>query len=203
MSTLPTTPAASCAAALRGPVTIGRIRRLLLGTFGLLWLQLLPACSTPAPSRVAAPADPLASGRLMVRIEAHGGQAAQSFSAAFELFGTGHSGELRLLSPLGTRMATAQWSSAQVRLSTPQGEQNFANLDELAQQVLGQAVPLGALPDWLAGRPWAAAPHEPTPTGFLQLGWQLDTTAFGSGQLEARRPASPAVLLRVRLDAAG
>jgi outer membrane lipoprotein LolB len=63
-------------------------------------------------------------------------------------------------------------------------------------------VPLAALPSWLAGQPWPAAPHEPREGGFEQLGWQVNTAQRAAGQIDARRAAPPAVLLRVRLDPA-
>ncbi len=177
-------------------------RRALLGAAAACWpaLALLQACSTvPADSASA----PWTQGRLLLRVDATPSQTAQSFSAAFELRGSGTSGELRLLSPLGTRLATALWSPRQVLLTTPEGERTFENLDDLSQQALGQPVPLAALPDWLAGRPWAGAPFTPQPGGFEQLGWQVQTAAHADGLLEARRPAAPtapAVLLRVKLE---
>ncbi len=168
-------------------------RRTLLATLGL---PLLPACSTLLPP----PSANWTLGRLLLRVDASAAQAAQSFTAGFELRGDASSGELRLLSPLGTRVATALWSPQQVRLLGADGAQSFASLDELSQRVLGQSVPLAALPDWLAGRPWAGAPHDLQTQGFVQLGWQVNTSARAAGQLEARRSAAPAVLLRVRLD---
>ena len=65
---------------------------------------LLAACATPPPAPGEAP---WTSGRLIVRVDESAGQAAQSLSAAFELRGDGESGELRLNSPLGTRVAGA------------------------------------------------------------------------------------------------
>lgn len=174
-------------------------RQALLGALAgcVPMLAVLQACGSLRADQAA---DRWTQGRLLLRVDASASQSAQSFSAAFELRGSGDSGELRLLSPLGTRLATALWSPRQVLLTTPEGERTFANLDELSQQALGQAVPLTALPDWLAGRPWAGAAFVPLAGGFEQLGWQVQTTAQAQGILEARRPAGPAVLLRVKLD---
>ena len=160
-------------------------------------LALLQACSSMRANSAAAG---WTQGRLSLRVDATASQTAQSFSAAFELRGNGDSGELRLLSPLGTRLATALWSPHQVLLTTPEGERTFAHLDDLSQQALGQSVPLAALPDWLVGRPWAGAAFQQHAGGFEQLGWQVQTTAQAQGLLEARRLAAPAVLLRVKLD---
>jgi outer membrane lipoprotein LolB len=159
-------------------------------------LALLQGCATPPPVAEG----PWTAGRLSLRVAEDGTRSAQSLSAAFELAGDGERGQLNLSTPLGSRIASARWSAAGASLVTPEGEQRFDSLDELARRALGEAVPLGALPDWLAGRPWARAPHEPMPDGFLQLGWQVQTSQRAEGRIEARRSQPPEVLLRVRLD---
>jgi len=163
----------------------------------LLAAWLLAACATPPP----APSEPAwTSGRLSVRIAADASQAAQSVSVAFEMRGDGESGELRLNSPLGTRVAQARWAPGVAVLDTPQGERRFDTLDELSRQALGEALPLAALPDWVAGRPWPAAPHRVHEGGFEQLGWQVLLARQAEGWIEARRDAPPEVVVRVRLD---
>lgn len=157
----------------------------------------LAGCATPRPAPGEAP---WTTGRLSVRVDATATQAAQSMSAAFELRGSGDSGELRLNSPLGTRVATARWARREAVLQTPEGEQRFADLDELSHRALGEALPLAALPDWLAGRPWPGAAHTTGSAGFDQLGWQVQTDRRAQGWVEARRGAAPAVLVRVKLD---
>jgi len=154
-------------------------------------------CATPP----RAPGEPAwTSGRLAVNIAADAGQAAQSMSAAFELRGDDRSGELRLNSPLGTRVAQARWAPGLAVLDTSEGERRFDTLDELSRQALGEALPLAALPDWIAGRPWPAAPHFRRDDGFEQLGWQVVLLRLADGVIEARRPAPPAVIVRLRLD---
>jgi outer membrane lipoprotein LolB len=143
---------------------------------------------------------PWLQGRLLVRVEASAEQLARSASATFELRGSGKQGQLRLLSPLGTGLATAQWAPGQASLTTPTGTTTFATLDELSQQALGEPLPLAALPDWLAGKPWSEAPHQPQDGGFEQLGWQVQTSRRAEGVIEAKRMALPAVWLRVKLD---
>ena len=160
-------------------------------------LSALQACTTGPGMRAA---DPPTQGRLLLRVDASASQAAQSLSATFELQGDGNHGELRLFSPLGMRLVTASWSALGVQLSTPQGERSFYSLDALSEQALGESVPLAALPDWLAGRPWAGAGHQRRPEGFEQLGWEVTTLRLAEGQLDARRTAAPSVLLRVRLE---
>ena len=154
-------------------------------------------CATPP---VADGGGAWTSGRMSLRVDASPGREAQSLNAAFDLRGSGSQGELRLMSPLGTQLVAARWQPGIVMLTTPEGEQRFASLEALSRQALGEAVPLAALPDWLAGRPWPDAPHQSQPDGFAQLGWQVQTQQLAEGWISARRDAAPLVQLRVRLD---
>ena len=166
----------------------------------LLAAALLAGCAS-GPQR--APGEPAwTTGRLSLRVEAIGDTTAQSISAAFELRGNGDSGELRLNSPLGTRVASARWGPGEAVLAGSDGEQRFADLGELSRRALGENLPLAALPDWLAGRPWAGAQHTPAATGFEQLGWQVDLARRGEGWVQARRAAPPVVVVRVKIDEA-
>ncbi len=160
---------------------------------------LLTACATPRPPTLPGET-PWTSGRISVRIAASDTQAAQGVSAAFELRGDGDSGELRLISPLGSRLAAARWTPEGAVLDTPRGEQRYSTLDALSREALGAALPLAALPDWLNGRPWRGAVHTVNDSGFEQLGWQVLLTQRDQGLIEARRAAAPSVTVRVRLD---
>ena len=163
----------------------------------LLAVALLSGCA----SLTREPGEPAwTTGRLSVRVEASADKIAQSMSAAFELRSNGDSGELRLNSPLGTRLASARWAPGEAVLSSIDGEQRFADLDELSRRALGENLPLAALPDWLAGRPWAGAPHIAAANGFEQLGWQVALGRRAEGWIEARRAAPPAVVVRVKID---
>ncbi len=159
----------------------------------------LAACASP-PRLPGEP--PWTAGRLSLRVQATADQPERNFSAAFELRGDGSQGELNIQSPLGTRLVAAHWTLAGARLTTAQGEQDYTSLDALSRQALGETLPLAALPDWLAGRPWAQAAHRSTATGFDQLGWSVDLSRQAEGWITARRESAPAVLLRVRLEAA-
>jgi len=135
-----------------------------------------------------------------VKVDATATQAAQGANAAFELRGDAEGGELHLNSPLGTRMVSVRWSRSGAVLVTAQGERSFADLDALSREALGESLPLAALPDWLAGRPWPHAPHLPEATGFEQLGWHVDLQRQAQGWVEAQRTTPPAVSLRARID---
>ena len=169
-------------------------RALALGA-----LSLLAACaSTPPPPDAAA----WTSGRLSVRVDATAQQPLQVLSNAFEMQGSGDQGELRLLSPLGTLLVAARWAPGSAVIRTPDGERSFDSLDGLAHQLLGESLPLAALPDWVAGRPWPAAPHSKLEGGFAQLGWTVQTARQTEGWITAERSAPPVIQLRVRLDRA-
>jgi len=164
----------------------------------LVLAALLAGCATaPRPDG----ATPWTTGRLSVNIAATPAQTAQSVSAAFELRGDGDSGELRLNSPLGSRVASARWAPGQALLTTSEGETAYPDLEALSRKALGESLPLAALPDWLAGRPWPGAAHQARDGGFDQLGWQIDLTRRADGFVQASRAAAPAVSLRVKLDA--
>ena len=169
--------------------------RSLLAASGL---ALAAGCATAPP----AAGGPWTTGRLSLRVDAVADQPAQSLSAAFELSGSSRGGELRLVSPLGTQLAAASWSPGTAILRTPVGERRFDSLDELARQALGERLPLAALPDWLAGRPWPGEPHRSLDDGFEQLGWRVQTLRLAEGFITAARAAPPAVQLRVKLDRA-
>ena len=114
-------------------------------------------------------------------------QPSQSFSTSFELKGSAQTGELSLLSPIGSTLAHLRWQPGKASLYTPTGAQDFASLDQLMVQVTGTAIPVTALFDWLAGMP--------TPVN----GWQVDLSQQPQGRLLARREAPPAEL-RVILE---
>jgi outer membrane lipoprotein LolB len=176
----------------------GRPSRGLLAAAGAA--LLLAGCATPGPPGEA----PWAQGRLALRVDASASRPAQSLNLGFELRGDGERGELRLTGPLGTRVAEARWSPREAVLDSGQGPVRYTSLEALAAQALGEALPLQALPPWLAGRPWPGAPHRALPApavGFEQLGWQVDLSRHAEGHVLARRDTPPAVLLRVRLDA--
>ena len=106
--------------------------------------------------------------------------------------------------PLGSTVARARWSPGAVILDTPQGQTRHENLEEMTRAVVGEALPVPALFDWLRGRPWpgsvSVAAVTPEPAGFSQLGWQVDLSRFDEARLVARRASPPAVTVLVKLD---
>lgn len=178
-------------------------RRLLLGAALPLLLSacagLQPQAARPGIAAESAPAR--LSGRFSLNLM--GGPRRQNHSAGFELLGTAERGQLELSTPLGSLVARVRWQPGQAWLSTPEGERDFADMDELTATLLGEALPVQALFDWLEGRPWPLAAHQPLPeNGFRQLGWQVDLRRFADGLISAERqtPQGEQALLRLKLD---
>ena len=143
---------------------------------------------------------PELAGRLSVRVEAHDAQPARSVNTQFELRGDASAGELQLSTPFGSTAAQARWRPGQAELVTSDGTRRFADLDALAQELLGEALPLAALIDWLRGRAWNGAPSVPFDGGFEQLGWRIDLSRFAEGWVIAARERAPALSVRARLE---
>jgi outer membrane lipoprotein LolB len=173
-----------------------------VAALALASVLLATGCASLAPL----PRDPGAealSGRLAIRIDPAGTEAARSFSSAFDLRGDARAGVLGLATPLGSLLAQARWSPSEVTLTTPQGTRAFADLGSLTREVLGESVPVEAWFDWLRGRPWPEAPSTPVgAAGFEQLGWSVDLTRTAEGQVLAVRDRPlPKVTVRIQLDA--
>ena len=175
---------------------------ILRAARAVAWLPLAAVLVGCATRPAADAAMPWTSGRLSVRVEATADKSASNVSADFDLRGDSSRGELRLSSPLGAVLAATRWSATEVVLDTGQGPTRYADLETLSRDALGEALPLRAFPDWLAGRPWPGAPSAAQADGFEQLGWNVSLAAYGSGRLEAVRAAPPKVTVRVRLEKA-
>lgn len=158
-------------------------RRATLGALltGTLWLS---GCATP--SRQLPREAAFWAGRIAVQIQS---QPPQSLSAAFELQGSATQGALQLLSPIGSTLAQLHWTSETAQLSQGAREWSGASLDELTTQLMGTALPLAALFDWLAGQ------------ATIPAGWQVDLSQWAKGRIQAERQSpAPVVQLKVLLE---
>jgi outer membrane lipoprotein LolB len=169
----------------------------------VLAAALLAGCATTPRPPAGAGSEALA-GRLTVRVDATPTSEARNVTASFDLQGSPQQGRLDLSTPLGTVMAQARWAPGKVALLTSQGETQFASLDDLTREVLGESLPVAALFDWLRGRPWPGAPSTPSGStaepGFGQLGWTVSLARFDEGLIAATRSRAPAVTVRAKLD---
>lgn len=168
------------------PWSIGSLARLPCIVMAFV-LALLAGCAQPPK----APAEALSertywSGRLALQVEE---QAAQSFSAAFELQGNATRGELTLLNPLGNVLAQLHWQPGNAHLQADGKMRESASLPELLEQTVDTPIPVLALFSWLRGLPTTAP------------GWQADLSAIDQGRLVATRyEPLPRATLRVTFE---
>lgn len=159
----------------------------------------LPSAAMPSPPAAAASF----SGKLSVQVPPQPGQrVAQGGSGSFELTGDAGEGQLMLSTPTGSLLARVVWTPTSVSLEQPREQRSFDSLDALTLDLLGESVPVAALFDWLAGRPWrgAGATTLPAPgAGFEQLGWRVETDRLAEGVLVASQLGGRHATLRVRL----
>ena len=146
-------------------------------------LALATGCAHPPASALSVPLPERSawSGRLALQVQ---DQAAQSFSASFELQGSAQSGELKLFTPFGSVLAQMDWAPGRARLQSSGEVRESDSLQALLAQTLGTPLPVEALFAWLRGTQTTAS------------GWQADLSALDSGRLVATRhePAPQAVL---------
>ena len=145
---------------------------------------LAAGCATPRMTPVDANA--YWSGRMAIQVLK---DPPESLSAGFELQGSALTGEMVLLSPIGTTLARLEWTPQGARLAQGQQQLESTSLQRLGARLTGTELPIAALFEWLAGRT-AEAP-----------GWQVDLSAHAQGRISAeRREPSPGAVLRIALD---
>ena len=129
-------------------------------------------------------------GRLAVRIDPETPESApQSFSASFALTGTPTTGQLNLLTPIGSTAAALSWSPGTAVMQAQGEQRHFESLDALIYEAVGADIPVAALFAWLAGTPMNSA------------GWTADLTQYDRGRITARRTHPlPGAELRLILD---
>ncbi|MGE5450882.1 MAG: lipoprotein insertase outer membrane protein LolB [Acidobacteriota bacterium] len=145
-------------------------------------------------------------GHFSVKLGPWGTQSSEGQSFTFYLQTQGRSGELSLMTPLGTQLAQVIWTPEGTRIESSQGTQQYASLHDLSTQLLGEDVPLQALPHWLQGLP---SPDLPSAvlladhTGFEQASWTIDAHALPQGKLQALREQTATqrqITIKVRLE---
>ncbi len=184
-------------------------RRQMLAVLGAAaWLTACSSVPKVSEQDVASLADaPRLTGRfgLIVPAGANAQGRAQNVTANFELLGDARRGRLEMSTPMGSLVARVSWQPGQVVLRTPDEERQYDDIESLTQELLGQALPVQALFDWLQGRPWPQAPQRPMgEQGFEQLGWQVDLRRFGDRLISAQRlnpdGGEAIATLRLKLD---
>jgi outer membrane lipoprotein LolB len=169
----------------------------------------ITGCATaPQPPASEAAVPLVFSGRLALTVAPPpvetGPSAVRSASGLFELVGSASTGRLTLSTPLGATLAEARWSPQDARLVAPEGERHYRSLEALTTDLVGEPLPIGALFDWLGGRPAAGESSRSLPdsTGFEQFGWRVELERFADGRLRLAREGRVRVELRLVIDAA-
>lgn len=145
---------------------------------------LIAGCAT-RPARTSSRPNQW-SGRFSLTVQS---EPPQSWSASFDLVGTPVKGELTLSSPLGSSLATVQWSPEGVVLIQSGQTRQFSSMDHLTSELGGGALPVVALFEWLGGR---QAPDS---------GWDADLSRFDEGRILASRNAPlPVAELRLIIE---
>lgn len=161
-----------------------RRRALLAGAAGAG--LLVAGCATPRSRSAGTDTPARWSGRLALSVDS---TPPQTFAAVFELEGSPERGQLLLTTPLGNTLGALQWTPGEAILRDGNQQRRYASLAELTQAVTGAALPVGALFDWLDGRP-AEVP-----------GWRAELSQVPQGRLQATRDAPlPTAQLRLVFD---
>lgn len=191
------------------------IRWGMRASLSAMVLGSLAACQTTPPFKP--PLEPPAlkaeqaqtqqwQGHFSIKLGPWGKQGSEGQSFTFYLQSGTQSGELDLMTPLGTQLAQVTWSPSGTRIESAQGSQQYASLNALSEQLLGEDVPLQALPHWLQGLPsptLSTAVILADHTGFEQAGWTIDAHGLPEGKLQATRAQTDAqrhITIKVRLD---
>ena len=142
---------------------------------------LLAACASVAPPQAAREGEFAVVGRVAVRYgdEAASGRVAWRHSDSDD--------SLLISTPLGQGIAEITRRDGVYTLVTSD-RQRFTATDpeQLTEQALGYALPLGGLPDWLRGRAHPDAPAQTRYDGkqlaeLRQQGWTIEYLAYDDG----------------------
>jgi outer membrane lipoprotein LolB len=143
-------------------------------------------------SNSAEPADFISrfAGRISLVFDDAAQGAPSSLFGAFELRGHVRTGELDLLTPLGSIAAQLKWQPGQALLIQAGQTRHFASADELIAQATGTTISAQQLFDWLQGKSNATSASD----------WQVDLASHGDGRITAKRTGPQAATLRIILE---
>lgn len=173
-----------------------------------LLLALAGCASLPVPS----PADRTHAGRFSVNAQAADRQ--ETATGRFELRVLRDSLTLDLSAPLGATLARLETGPGGAQLTVPGNPPRIVrgrDAEALADEVLGYALPVSGLGDWILGRPAPGRGATQSPDGSVieQDGWTIRIVErFADGALprlmtlqRAGAANAPAITLRLVLDA--
>lgn len=144
-------------------------------------------------------------GQMSIKLAAFADQSAKGLSLGFFFSGNTDTGQLDLMTLMGSQVAQVNWQPGEAWLTNDKGRQRYDNLEALSLAALGESLPLRSLIQWMQGQPDLDLPSLPGPQAntFIQAGWLIDTNELPEKKLHARREASAtqrAVQLKIYLD---
>jgi outer membrane lipoprotein LolB len=164
---------------------------------------LIAACASntrtsgtfPLKSTSTEPADFISrfAGRISLVFDDPEQGSPSSFSGAFELRGHARTGELDLLTPLGSIAAQLKWQPGQALLIQAGQTRNFASADELISQATGTTISAQQLFDWMQGKSNATSASSSSD-------WLVDLSRYVDGRITAKRTGQQAATLRIILE---
>lgn len=185
-------------------------RRRALGLFtAVAAAAVLAGCAGPA--RIAGEGEAFErTGRFAVNVT-EPGVAPEAVQGGFAWRDTGRVLRLDLVNPLGTTLARILVESSGAVLEHADGSTEHApDADALLAKVMGVALPVSNLRDWLQGRTGTGATQnlardaQGRPESFSQGGWQLRLSrydAFGPGLLRLdRSDGARRISVRLAMD---
>lgn len=191
-------------------VTISR-RRVLAGFAALAVLGVLAGCA--GPSRIGGQGAAFErTGRFAVNV-ADAAAAPEAVQGGFAWRDTGGDLQIDLVNPLGSTLARVRVGDGRAELEQSDGHVERApDADALIARVMGTALPVSSLRDWLRGRPGPGAVQsverdsDGRIASFLQDGWRVRMSrhdALGPGLLRLeRRDGTREISVRLAMDAA-
>ena len=127
-------------------------------------------------------------GRMGLHVQ---GAPSSSWSAGFHLTGSANTGELRLISPIGTTLAIARWEPQSASIERGQTVQRYSDANAMVRDLLGADFQMPQLWAWLERKPLSVP------------GWNFTNTLRqdqGHLLIAQRVQAEPAMTLRVILS---
>lgn len=180
--------------------------RLLAGTAASV---LLAACATPGRIGGEGPAFER-TGRFAVNVT-DVTAAPEAVQGGFSWRDTGRRLQIDLFNPLGSTLARVTVDPSGAVLEQADGAREHApNADALLARVMGTALPVAGLRDWLHGRTGPGPVQSPQRDAegrlmsFTQAGWQLRLSRYdaqGPGLLRLdRRDGTRHISVRLAID---
>ena len=210
MSVAPGRPKQARTAAREGegtPVSAAGVWRVIRW-LALPWVVWLAGCASPALAPGSDRETFSRSGRFAVVVE-QAAQDTQAVQGGFLWRDEGRRLTIDLSNPFGSVLARIQIEPGRAELTRSDGSREIADSpDALLAQVVGQALPVAGLRDWLQGRHAGAAQVKTDSEGRLaslsQLGWQVQLSRYdaqGPTLLQlARSDGGQQVRVRLALD---